>query len=79
MEFELLRLGIELVVTAFAAILWWNFRSLAADVKVNQKEFTDFRLQVAVEYVRHKDMDRIEEKIDQIFSRLDSKADKDRS
>ena len=76
MDYELLRLISELLVTGFAAILWWNFRGLAAEVAVSKKELIDLRLLVATDYVRYIDMEKLIDKIDDLSERFDNKFER---
>lgn len=81
MDLDAVRLGFELLTSAFAGVLWWNFRMLAATVRENDKELTAFKLNVTDKYAKHTDLDktveRIEKKLDALFSKMDQKQDKD--
>lgn len=76
MDYELLRLACELLVSGFAAILWWNFRGLAGEVAVSKKELVELRLLIATDYVRHSDIDKLIGKIDDLSDRFDSKFER---
>lgn len=76
MDYELLRLFCELLVSGFAAVLWWNFRGLAAEMALSKKELVDLRLLVATDYVKHSDIEKLIDKIDDLSDRFDNKFER---
>lgn len=87
MDLEFLRWFLGLVVAGFCGVLWWNFRGMATDLKEQKAEFAKHQLYVANHCAKHSDLEktassfervveRIESKLDQLFARIDSKADK---
>ena len=82
-DYELLRLAFELLVSGFAAVLWWNFRALNAQVleannkqDLLHKDYNDLRYLIATEYVKHSDLDKLNDKIDGMASRVENKLEK---
>ncbi len=87
MDYELMRLAFELLVTALAGVLWWNFRVLAAKIAKAQDELIAFKLSVVEDYAKKDDIkdavsqigksvERLEHNMERFFDLLDRKADK---
>ncbi len=87
MDYELMRLAFELLVTALAGVLWWNFRVLAAKAARTQDELVAFKLAVVEGYAKKDDIkdavtqigksvERLEHNMERFFDLIDRKADK---
>ncbi len=62
--------------TAALATAGWFIRTALAEGKEQREKLTDFRVEVAKEYVTHADLRRIEDALVRIEAKIDVKADK---
>lgn len=86
-DLESFRWVVELLITALAIILFWNFRSLKSEVvqvsavlALVDKDLQQYKLHVSEHYATSSDMksfiDAVFKKLDRIEDKLDKKADK---
>jgi len=86
-ELETIRLIIELLVTALATILFWNFKVLKAELREEviaregvNRDLQDYKLHVAETYASNSDLHKFVEavfnKLERIEDKIDKKADK---
>jgi len=86
-DFEAVRVVVELLVTALASVLFWNFKGMQAEHKKEvelrgalDKDLQAYKLHVAEHYATSSDMKALIEavfkKLDRIEEKLDGKADK---
>jgi hypothetical protein len=70
MEMDMLRWIIELLVSAFALVLWYLLRKVIADVRELEKAFSDYKLHVSENFVHHDTFKRIEDKLDRLLEKV---------
>jgi hypothetical protein len=86
-EFETVRVVVELLVTALATILFWNFRSLKIELREEviaregvNRDLQEHKLHVAETYATNTDLrgfiEAVFKKLDRIEDKIDQKADK---
>jgi hypothetical protein len=70
----------NVILAAFSAVLGWFGKTIWANVRALTDDVAAFREEVAKDYVRKDDFnrisDRIFEKLDLIYDKLDKKMDK---
>lgn len=86
-EFETIRVIVELLIAALATVLWWNFRTLKAELREEvlareavNKDLQKHMLHVAETYATNSDLkgfiEAVFKKLDRIEDKIDQKADK---
>lgn len=86
-ELDTIRLIIELLVTALATILFWNFKALKAELREEllarealNRDLQEHKLHVAETYATNTDLrgfiEAVFKKLDRIEDKIDQKADK---
>lgn len=80
MDFHILSDWAGYVVTAFAVLLFWAYRSLNARIEEADKAISALALHVAEDYVSVKRFDayieRFDKAVDTIFQKIDGVSDK---
>jgi hypothetical protein len=80
MDFHILSDWAGIIVTAFAALIFWAYRTLNARITDADKAIAALALHVAEEYVSVKRFDgyieRFDKAVETIFQKLDSMSDK---
>jgi hypothetical protein len=80
MDFHIVSEWAGQIVTAFAVLLFWAYRSLNSRIGDAEKANAKLALHVAEEYVSVKRFDayieRFDKAVDTIFQKLDSMSDK---
>ena len=67
---------INLGATAVVGIIGWFVKSTKEEQRALDTRLTEFRLEVAKEYLTHTDLDDIKKTLFRIETKLDAKADK---
>lgn len=86
-DFETIRMVLELLLAALATVLFWNFKTLKAELREEvlsreglNRDLQDHKLHVAETYATNTDMrgfiEAVFKKLDRIEDKIDQKADK---
>lgn len=84
---RLIFMALQALVTVLCAVLWFLFRDAKAKADATAKDFADYKVHIAANYVTHTDLakaidafnrsvDAIFAKLERIEDKLDKKADK---
>jgi septal ring factor EnvC (AmiA/AmiB activator) len=77
---RILLLALQAVVVGLCAVLWFLFREARAKADATAKEFAEYKVHIAENYVTHNDLtkaiDAISRSIEAVFAKLDRIEDK---